>query len=100
MKTTNYLVLTVALNVSFPAYSNVNIENLCGQDVNTLLQEQFNAPGMEISNATFNGKASIPYGEGTQIALFNNSGCDKLKIKKGLRTKLIQLVQLGIKCKR
>ena len=84
MKTTNYLVLTVALNVSFPAYSNVNIENLCGQDVNTLLQEQFNAPGMEISNATFNGKASIPYGEGTQIALFNNSGCDKLKIKKGL----------------
>ena len=84
MKTTNYLVLTVALNVSFSAYSNVSIENLFGQDVNTLLEEQFNAPGLEISNATFNGKATIPYGEGTQIALFNNSDCDKLKIKQGL----------------
>ena len=67
------------------AYSEVTIENLCGQDAEKILLEQFVGSGVEVSNAKFNGNSSLLYGDGTQIALFNNnSDCGMLRIGKGL----------------
>ncbi len=75
----------IGLCTTMELNAGVSIRSLIGQNIEKTLLDEFVGSGIEISNATFNGEAIIPYGEGTQIATFkNNSECGMLGIAEGV----------------